>query len=349
MKKKFFVTLGSIWLVLFIIVVSVVYVDPYFHFHGPIEGFSYRLGNQRYLNDGLARSFDYNAVIIGTSMTENFKTSEVDDLFGVKSIKTPYAGAGYKELSDSLRRYYSYKGEIEMVIWGMDMDALIKPWDDSKYKEDEYPYYLYDDSLVNDINYVLNKEVILKGVLPGLLYTIQKRDTTSMDDYSRVDDPVGKDVVLGNSILQIPQVTEKGIVGDYAEIPRESIEKNYLSIITEHPETEFYIFVPPYSIAEWADYWSEGSISKYLETEKTAIEMLAGYDNVHMFCFFDNFEEIENLDNYRDKKHYAAHINTMMLEKMKAGKNEITLDNVDEYIEALFQYYSAYDYLSLYN
>ena len=325
-----------------------VYIDPYFHFHGPVKGISYRLGNQRYLNDGLARHYEYDAVVIGTSMTENFRTSEVEGLFGLKAIKTPFSGAGYKELSDNLKRYYTYNDNIELVIWGMDMAALIDPWDESKYSEDEYPNYLYDDLWINDIYYLLNKEVLLKGVLPDLLFTVLGRESTTMDDYSWLEEETGKEAVLGDEVLVPPVKEEKGIEGEYAKIPCESIEKNYISVIEQHPETEFYIFIPPYSIAEWADYWSEGSISKFLEVEKTAIEMLAGYENVHIFCFYDEYEIIGNLDNYRDKKHYGPEINTWILECMKNGEHEIAKDNAQEYIDGLYQYFMSYDYNKLY-
>ena len=46
-------------------------VDPYFHFHAPIEGMSYRLYEQRYINDGISRHFDYDTIVIGNSLSEN--------------------------------------------------------------------------------------------------------------------------------------------------------------------------------------------------------------------------------------------------------------------------------------
>jgi len=343
-------TIGAIIVILITVMLLVIYVDPYFHFHGPMEGISYRLGNQRYLNDGLARNFDYEAVIIGTSMTENFKPSEVEELFGKKAIKTPFSGAGYKELADNLKRYYTYNNNIKMIIWGMDMASLCEPWDDSKYKDEEYPNYLYDNLWVNDINYLLNKEVILKGVVSDLLYTILGRESTTLDDYSTFDEESGKEAVLGNDFADIgvPAKKEKGIVGEYAHLPQETIKKNFIPVIEEHPETEFYIFVPPYSIAAWANFWSWGTVSKNLEVEKSAIEMLLDYDNVHAFCFFGEHEIVDNLDNYVDRTHYSADINSLILQKMKNGENEITKDNIDEYFDALFQYYSTYDYSKIY-
>ena len=58
-------------------------IDPYFHYGKGLSCLSYPLHNQRYQNDGIAKHFDYDAVIIGSSMTENFKPSELDELFDV--------------------------------------------------------------------------------------------------------------------------------------------------------------------------------------------------------------------------------------------------------------------------
>ena len=56
-------------------------VDPYFHYHKPLAGLEYAIYDERYQNDGIVKHFDYDAILTGTSMTENFKTSEFDALF----------------------------------------------------------------------------------------------------------------------------------------------------------------------------------------------------------------------------------------------------------------------------
>ena len=75
--------------------VPTIVIDPFFHFHAPLEGLSYplRLVNERYQNDGIVRNFECDAIISGTSLCENFKTSEFDSLFGVTSVKAPFSGA----------------------------------------------------------------------------------------------------------------------------------------------------------------------------------------------------------------------------------------------------------------
>lgn len=66
----------------------VVKTDPFFHYHKPMtDQYFYRISNARNQNDGITRQFTYDALITGTSMTENFKASEMDILFGVQSVK----------------------------------------------------------------------------------------------------------------------------------------------------------------------------------------------------------------------------------------------------------------------
>lgn len=55
------------------------FVDPFQHYRkATIYTFNYS-GNQRYLNPGLAKNYDFNSIIIGTSMTENFTLDNVID------------------------------------------------------------------------------------------------------------------------------------------------------------------------------------------------------------------------------------------------------------------------------
>ena len=86
--KKWFLSCMSVLAGSILIMLLVFWIfDPYFHYHKPFSFISYRLYDERYINDGISRHFDYDAIITGTSMAQNFKTSEVDALFGVESVK----------------------------------------------------------------------------------------------------------------------------------------------------------------------------------------------------------------------------------------------------------------------
>ena len=97
---------SKIWLAGWLILVAVILgimgiwvyrIDPYFHFHKPaVDKYYYTIDNQRSQNDGISKHFEYDAMITGTSMTENFKTSEFDKIFVVHSVKVTYSVVSYK-------------------------------------------------------------------------------------------------------------------------------------------------------------------------------------------------------------------------------------------------------------
>ena len=118
------------WMATFVIITVVVLlltgvltavIDPYFLFHKPLPGISYLLDNERYQNYGIARSFDYNAVIVGTSMSENFKPSEFDALFGVTSVKLPYSGGSHLEVRELLEFVFAHQKDVKCVIRNIDL------------------------------------------------------------------------------------------------------------------------------------------------------------------------------------------------------------------------------------
>ena len=95
------------------IFLAVLVVDPYFHYHAPIG--KYRLYEPRFTNDGISRNFDFDAVIMGTSMSQNFKPSLADELFGLNTVKMPLVGASYKELSNQAVRVLKRNPKVKAV------------------------------------------------------------------------------------------------------------------------------------------------------------------------------------------------------------------------------------------
>lgn len=335
------VLLGIIW--------GIVYVfDPYFHFHKPYSFVSYRLLDERYCNDGINRHFDYDAIVTGTSMSQNFKPSQVDELYGLSTIKQTFAGAGYKELSENLDRALQRNQDLKTIIWGLDYNAMIREADWQAYEE--YPNYMYDDNIWNDIAYVFNKDVLYHGVLTNIKMTIKGEQSTSMDEYSSWNKVTGLEYIL--------QSYDRNNVADYIpselgeeeeKFVRENITQNIVNLANKYPNTTFYLFYTPYSICYWDSLSQEGSMLRQLEAELIATELLLECPNIRLYNFFDNYEVICNTDLYRDKEHYSAEVNSMILEWMLSDEYLVTKDNYKEKLQAEYEFYMNYDYDSIYD
>lgn len=186
--KVWLIIWGSICLaVLCIAGCLTVKVDPFFHYHKPnTEAYFYPLNNERSQNNGIVKRFDYDALITGTSMTENFKTSEAEELFGGHFIKVPFSGASFKEVNDNLKIALEANSGLKMVIRGLDLNKLIEDKDLIREDLGEYPTYLYDQNLLNDVKYVFNRDVFFGRVCP-ILKKSKEEDAetgfTSFDKY----------------------------------------------------------------------------------------------------------------------------------------------------------------------
>lgn len=330
------------------IIMMTIVVDPLFHYHKPLPFLSYPVVDEDYQNDGIVKQFDYNAIITGTSMTQNFKSSEMDRLFDVNSIKVTFAGASFIEIGENLKQAIQANGNVSCIIWGLDYNSLFLGKDERRYLES--PTYLYDNNIVNDVNYVLNMDILLSYTARVLYQTLRGVPNMNFDTAHNWDavSKYGKEIVdLSYERKEKVKESEKFDADDKIKL-KENLEQNVIGLIEENPKTDFYLFFPPYSIYFYDECNQTGRLEVQLEAEKEAIELLVPYENVHLFAFTDQFDLITDLDNYKDAGHYSGKINTWMLECMSRGEHLITKDNYLEYCDKVERYLMSYDYDSLF-
>lgn len=325
-----------------------IYVDPLFHYHAPTKGLQYPLYDERYMNYGIAKHFDYNSIITGTSMTQNFKTSQWDNYWGTKSIKTPFAGASYKEVNDLLECAFEHNDSIDMVMRSLDPTMLIM----EKYEMDyaDYPDYLYDDNIWNDVNYVLNKEIFFK--FTEYVHTFMKLggNSTTFDTYKNWAGQYQYDENLMRQNFVRREKKDETAVLTQEDIRKinENLDANVIELAKENPETEFYLFFPPYSIYYWDDLSQDGQMLRILDAHQMAIEKLLEYENIRLFSFFDNTDLICNLNFYKDSLHYNQEVSDAIIDAMALDCNRLTKENYMDYMDFLHEFYVNYDYEALF-
>ena len=140
-------------------------IDPFFHYHKPLKQLEYPLerGKERYLNNGIIQNFDYDAAITGTSMMQNFKTSQFDDLFGTHSVKVTLTGDTYWAIDEEIRTIFDNKSDIKYIFRCLDYNKIFD--DKSDYNYDNVPTYLYDNNIWNDVQYLFNKDIFIDNTL----------------------------------------------------------------------------------------------------------------------------------------------------------------------------------------
>ena len=357
-KKWFYSSLILLVVSLLAIGGCVFWTDPFFHYRSPRPYLFYDLEEQRYQNDGITRNFDYDAIITGTSMTENFSASEFDRAFGTSSIKVPFSGATYREIEENLRVSYESGHDLKYVLRGLDYTLLVRDKNELRLDMGEYPEYLTNRNPFDDVKYLLNRDAIVSYTLPMLIGYLKGDEgghtdfdaysyTAGMNTYSKEAALAGRESFSEPS--QINAVTPQE-----TEMVTGNMEENVLSVAAQHPETTFLYFFPPYSMAYFGAVREDGNLEKELAYKRQAIDMMLEYDNIHIYSFTMETDITADLDRYRDQAHYDQDVNSWIIEKIaeaELGQGEssyrITRDNVQDYCDAEKELLMNYDYTSL--
>ncbi len=324
-------------------------VDPFFHYHKPdLDRYYYVLDNSRSQNDGISRHFDYDALITGTSMVQNFRTTEADRIFGFHSVKVGYSGASYKEINDNLERALTANRNLKTVIRSLDMMSFLNRQDAMRQDLGQYPTYLYDDNPLNDVEYLLNRDVLFSRVLL-MIRDRRKEDfkpgITSFDAYCRWQDQyqfgfntVCPDGVIGGDAEQSHLSEEE------RKTIRENITQNVTAVADAYPDVDFYCFYPPYSVVYWNTWKTKGVLYKQLEAEAYVTELVLPHKNIHLFSFNNRTDITADLNNYKDGVHYGCWVDSLMLKWMHDGDYQLTEANYRDYLRQEYDFYTAFDY-----
>ena len=324
--KQFFIGSG---LLLVICALVIVIFDPFFHYHKPISGLKEVLNEKEYQVPGTLKNFEYDSVIAGSSVAENYNNHWFDEGFDCTSVKAIRSYGATADLCYFLDMAFKHR-ELKYVFYNLDPSSLVAD-PEPTYELTGSPMYLYDEIIINDIEYLLNKDVLMEKV-PYLIANSVIGDYDEGNSYNWSQWKQFNEAQALSLYPRKPSVDEMKPKDYY----QEELQAN-LSLLTAqieaHPETTFYIFVPPYSMLWWDNVYRNGETEAHLYNMEQAMETLLAYDNVKFFYFQNDREIITNLDNYMDTLHFSQDINHYICLEMIAGTHEITKDNLKEQIE----------------
>ena len=242
------------------ICLTVIVIDP-FQVYRPATRYLPPIDRttQVYANAGVARSYAYDSAIVGTFVTENFRPSQMDSLLGGRFIKLcTSAGTAYNHalLMDLAFRTH----DMRRIVYGLDVYSFIARLDQTG---SDVPLYLYDDSLLNDVSYWLNRSVLATFLPRCLSAWGQKQDDSIRDSmYCWAGQDEYGSVALYTARFTAP---ENPLPADaYIRQAQANLDAHLLLYVAAHPETQFDIFFPPYSAAEWATMESKGTLESML-------------------------------------------------------------------------------------
>lgn len=327
--KQFFI---RALLLLAVVIAVVILFDPFYHYHKPLPGLKAVLTDKEYQCIGTLRTFDYNALIVGSSVCENYNNHWFDEGFScttIKAIRSYGATADLKYLLDNAYENH----ELRYVFYNIDPSSLSAS-SEPTYVSTGCPMYLYDKNPWNDYQYVLNKDVLLEK-LPYMVAFSLIGDYDEGNSYNWAQwKYFGADLATG-MYARKPAVAKMQPENTNEETLTENIAL-LISMTEAHPETTFKFFFSPYSMLWWDNAYRSGERDAVLYNEKKAIEALLACENAEVYFYQDDREVITNLDNYMDMIHFSKDINHLVYEKLAAGEGRLTQENYEEKLNEMY-------------
>ena len=342
-RKRWSLTVEALLLAaLSAIIALVVIVDPFEIYHRALfYNPPYESETQMYSVAGIARSYDYDSIIIGSSVTENCTPSVYEETLGGRFVKLCMnAGLSldHAKIMDIALRTH----DVQRVVYGLDLFAYSYYYNNQKA---ETPDYLYDDLLHNDVRYWLNKSVLFSYIPKALASTGVPDEDASRDSMYFWHPPSmpGEEALRSRIDFTVP-VPEQDDPARMLELAQLSMEHNLLPYIQQHRDTTFTIFFPPYSLLYWANEAEGGDFEPAMAQKQLIAEMLLAEPNVELFDFQSRFDWTTDYSLYYDRIHYISSVNDEMAFAMARGENRVTdaaqlrqsIDSLRKAVYALF-------------
>ena len=305
-------------------------VDPFQQYRKPgwYEPRFYR-PLQRHIDPGLAKHYDYDTVITGSSMMENYRNSEAGTILHGKVINLAMGAATAYELRQLLMTVLA-TGKARHVIFDVNFNAFSGS-PTAQVVTEPLPLYLYDDRRWNDLHYLLQSQTLAKSTEIALGLQRGRYSTNADAPWYWADEcAFSKEAVLRG--LDLANINR-----DFRQPPRTlegmmaSFENNLLPLFRAHPEVRFSLVYPPYSALVWKDFQQRNQVAVSLAFKRAVFDAVRNLSNVALYDFQARLDWVTDLNNYKDIYHFSPRISREMLEAIADGKYRVDQNSVVEF------------------
>lgn len=341
--KTFFLTVvaGAV-LCLGICVLLLSREDPFFVMRGIEEGETAMFDNQRYQMAGLIRHQDYTQVVMGTSLVANYRASWFTEGTGEKTLKITFPDGWISEFDTALKLAFRTHPDLVRVYFCLDPNILIRP--DSQ-RTVELPGYLYNQNVLDDVEYLLNADTY-RTALSNWMHRRSGTGVT-LDEAYVWDEGFVFSKKTALECYTRPEVCREPEPGDaFIEAASENLDV-VCGWAQAHPEVQFVVWFPPYSILYWDMMLREGKADAVLNAVEYASERLMELDNVAVHCFLHSTAHATNLNYYTDHIHCSSEVTAWEAQNLMDGLWRLNHENCPLRLEELREYIKSYDYEAL--
>lgn len=334
--------LGCVLMLLALCGAVVYYVDPCLYYRMP-ERWQPVFFNERYQAAGVIKHVEADTVILGTSMTANYHAGRGAELFGGTAVRITLPDGYFSEFDSAVDLLFREQSP-ERIVFGLDPNILIR---DGSGVTGAMPDYLYNQDPVDDMKYLLNKDTLYYSLY--VLLANRWGGGQTVEEGFIWDDGTVWERYEALRTYRRPDLAEEQLPEDAYFSQTDENLAVMETWFQEHPETEFDVFFPPYSILYWDRMTRKGELEARFASIARAAERLLAYENVKVYAPIFNKEIVTDLDRYCDYIHHSPETCTEVLREIASDEYRLTWENLPTVLESWHKYVTDYDYDSIWD
>jgi hypothetical protein len=290
-------------------------VDPLQYFRQPTFYPPQFSSNQRYQNPALARTQDFDTVVLGTSHMENARPSVIARTIGGRAVKLAIAGSVIHEQS-LLAGLALERGTVRRVVWGIDFNSFaIVGRVATEYGP--FPMHLYRGPWTAAGPYLLSWNTFTDSVAALRATTAVDLDAlNAWPEYT-----YGSERVHGDWDFQATRWTPRLRRHWTDGVPRwpaliEGFDAEVLAHARAHPDVRFDLLFLPYTLLEYANDFrlDDKRLFQRLVLVEKVRELARELPNVKVWDFGPDLAIARDESLYKD----LTHLHPRMLEQLLA-------------------------------
>lgn len=358
------------WLLLWLLALSlpaalVFAVDPYQVFHRSWlpRTFFYK-DNERYQVAGLIKQYlgaaaGYDSIAIGTSMSSNFSSQDMDTFLGWRALNFSIRASSLSERLYVLDKALA-TGKVKHVLFEVFADDFQDSGESVDGPHSNFPYYLYTPAWRDKQHYLFNVSVLqaayallgeqgylnalpvawrtavpagkwVEGVPRLADWSVWLADAERNALFARYNTPESL-ATLSAKLAQARQAQAAQQWAWRADCCHRTADL-IRAVVRAHPEVDFRIWLAAASLNRYASDANMDYTNQNVEIRRHLIRTLADEPNVQLFGFDNDLAITADLHNYMDTVHFTRTIEQTVLRAVASGQYRLAARDADVYAD----------------
>jgi hypothetical protein len=293
-------------------------------------------GRGKFQHAGIIDHYDYDAVIIGSSMAQHFDVSFFRRAMQMEPVKLTLAGISVSE-TKALYDRLQERNRVKVIMINIDMPYFERNYD--LYNPfGRMPRFLYEDGILNDMQYLLMYEVWFRFIPVNMVLRAAIRlglESPGMMHRTKIDNFESRNGTVAASKELIMRDYKRGRFSakkensvDMEKRMRANIDEFLEHLLKNKKAGQSLVFgFPPYSALYWYDAQKNGTFETLMSAKSFFIEKCDGTSGVRVVDTQD-FGEIVDLDYYTDITHYGPYVQALYAGALLDGTKDTSKKTV---------------------